>query len=1448
MNAVYEPITITGYVGDIPYAKVHYPEDLPEPPKRVGYKGYWPEIIPESENIVIKAIYERVDFDILYHVGDDFFIGKYNNSAKIRFKVVPSRKGYKGYWIREDLDDGTIVMMADYEPIQIIGRVHGSEYARVFYPEKLPEPPSKIGYRCSWPDYKVYRDDITLDAEYSPVFHEIIYYVADEIYKDTYQEGFEFTIMDVPLISGYRGRWIREDLDDGTIIMVADYEPIQIIGYVDGSEYARVNYPYELPKPPPKVGYAATWPVYRAYQEDICLKAEYTIIDLEVRYYIEGEVQTSTYRINSEFKPIDLPPIVGKKGHWKREDLDDGTIVMTAVYEPVEIIGYIDGLEFARVNYLGELPPPLVKDGYKSYWEDGGIDSEGNYLKKAVYKKIRIVGEVDNLDLYSPEELPVHVEYHIDDELVYEGYCINAVQMTVMFPLPDRLGFTGNWVFEKKDDRHQVATAKYEPLPDYLDEVYFAEYRIGDYLVYCVPFTIEQGPIVDYPLHSSLEGFVHWERIPTEAKDCIIQLVPGPLSVKRSSIDYHWENVNGLISLMPGYSDDPIGLWAVNDNLFVNACNDVEICGVRKSFDSRRYEQIVRRGKKLPLSVEQLVPVILSCTDGSLPSPHYRMAFIGAPGGGKTTVICNMLGLLMDDIESLSSLQETTLLKTAEGRTTAFEVHITKGNTSSIEVKSQNSDEISKLLRYFSNHYYGLKANDENQSSVSEEVFRVIRNKFSLPDPFLESDKDEYESFLLKYATPEGLFQYLSEKLEPLGDVLYEYDGSIAFDKWLSSLFNRINSGLEPGIFIVKRMNIVISSADYPIRIPFGVSEIIDTVGLDDFGIRDDLYEYIEDPFTICVFIDDVRQVPSVQIRSVLELVSEMDSSFFSKISILANDRNDYLAAVPEAENNPLIGERIKKSQIEIVMRNANIPYLLKNTLFVNPCFAYDIIESNQPEKDDQGHLIMDSDGYPIFSIQTSIRYDSKRDLDFYTKISRHYCTMIYDHRMNLPKTKFNPLNRINETIEKELIIGSTTKSHLLMNILDDSDCTIKYYSGVDSHISLPKYWFKSDNLYLCTSIDRYAFEKSSIVSIVIPSTIRIIQEGAFKYCRELKELVMSVGVEVIRHEAFLGCSSLTSLSLPISIKEVECMAFAECTSLEELVIPESIVELGRGAFFGCSSLKKVIIPDSIVCIPDSAFSGCISLINVSLSNSIKTIGSFAFLNCRSLRKIIIPDSVVEIGKHAFDGCISLCEIIIPAEMEIVSELPSGTRIIRRSSTNEYDDSMNLVDEDYCMDTESKMILDEDPRYGFCHKTSDGLAIFNLDHSVLLHVDKKATSMIIPNSTKVIGNRAFSGCISLKKIVIPDSVTDIGRGAFYGCISLETVELPDSISVIQDSVFSGCTQLKDIHIPNSVSEIGRFAFSKCTSLEKVVMSESVKIGKNAFEDCNLLKVQSPGRR
>lgn len=117
---------------------------------------------------------------------------------------------------------------------------------------------------------------------------------------------------------------------------------------------------------------------------------------------------------------------------------------------------------------------------------------------------------------------------------------------------------------------------------------------------------------------------------------------------------------------------------------------------------------------------------------------------------------------------------------------------------------------------------------------------------------------------------------------------------------------------------------------------------------------------------------------------------------------------------------------------------------------------------------------------------------------------------------------------------------------------------------------------------------------------------------------------------------------------------------------------------------------------------------------------------------------------------------------------------------------------------------------------------------YSKDGRKLLKVPQKLKgTYAIKEGTKIICDRAFEDCKSLRSLVIPNSVTSIGESAFEGCSSLKSIVLPDGITSIGDETFFGCSSLASLVIPDGVTSIGNGAFAYCGSLKNLVLPESV---------------------
>lgn len=129
-------------------------------------------------------------------------------------------------------------------------------------------------------------------------------------------------------------------------------------------------------------------------------------------------------------------------------------------------------------------------------------------------------------------------------------------------------------------------------------------------------------------------------------------------------------------------------------------------------------------------------------------------------------------------------------------------------------------------------------------------------------------------------------------------------------------------------------------------------------------------------------------------------------------------------------------------------------------------------------------------------------------------------------------------------------------------------------------------------------------------------------------------------------------------------------------------------------------------------------------------------------------------------------------------------------------------------------------------------------------------------SVTVPEGCERIGTHAFDSCDQLKEVVIPksvkfigfdafadtpfnDSMTDdfviLGDGFLYHYNGEETnVVIPDTVKAIGEYSFE-TNGLKSVQIPDSVKRIEEFAFSYCESLSKIEVPDSIEyIAANAF--------------
>jgi len=113
-----------------------------------------------------------------------------------------------------------------------------------------------------------------------------------------------------------------------------------------------------------------------------------------------------------------------------------------------------------------------------------------------------------------------------------------------------------------------------------------------------------------------------------------------------------------------------------------------------------------------------------------------------------------------------------------------------------------------------------------------------------------------------------------------------------------------------------------------------------------------------------------------------------------------------------------------------------------------------------------------------------------------------------------------------------------------------------------------------------------------SITGIILPNTVKTIEEGAFYDCKNIRSVSLSSNLETIGKDAFLSCTALTSITIPNSVKTIEESAFRGCEGLTSVTIPGSVTSIGWCAFHLCTNLTSVTFGQGTKISDGSSFGG----------------------------------------------------------------------------------------------------------------------------------------------------------------------------------------------------------------------------------------------------------------
>ena len=472
----------------------------------------------------------------------------------------------------------------------------------------------------------------------------------------------------------------------------------------------------------------------------------------------------------------------------------------------------------------------------------------------------------------------------------------------------------------------------------------------------------------------------------------------------------------------------------------------------------------------------------------------------------------------------------------------------------------------------------------------------------------------------------------------------------------------------------------------------------------------------------------------------------------------------------------------------------------------------------------------------------------------------------------------------------------------------------VEFVSSTNSTVNIPATVMDPNNQY---TFNVTAIANNSTIpnatSVTMPNTIVLIEANAFKG-KNLRSIMIPSSVTTVEDGAFSQMAALTTINVTpgnthfysndgVLIEKIGSndwvASYPVAKTGTEYAVPEGIYGVRTGAFQCAANLIKLTLPASLKESPSSAeftgYSSAAKLANIEVAagnTAFKSIDGvlvsldgkklIAYPNAKpgaasslpayqgvigqpSASVYKIPDGVEIVGQAAFAQVNGLTAI----ELNEVKKLEKGAfdkqtklRNVRLGS------SVDTIEEGAFGGNQNLTAFDVDPLNP--NYISDDGVIYNADKTelVLFPGGKGGEYTTLPTTTKirrrafyynnvlakvnfnkdleVIDGDAFQATTELKNITFeaPARVKSIGTFAFQGS-GLTELNIPASLQTVDWSAF-GFSKLKKITVADGsqLQSINKEAFNGCKDLEEFTFEGSStlnKIQKDAFSGDDKLK-------
>ena len=344
---------------------------------------------------------------------------------------------------------------------------------------------------------------------------------------------------------------------------------------------------------------------------------------------------------------------------------------------------------------------------------------------------------------------------------------------------------------------------------------------------------------------------------------------------------------------------------------------------------------------------------------------------------------------------------------------------------------------------------------------------------------------------------------------------------------------------------------------------------------------------------------------------------------------------------------------------------------------------------------------------------------------------------------------------------------------------------------------------------YGMLSIPDYALKNcTSVINVVIPNTVTVINGYTFSGCTGITEVYMPINVTKINNYAFYGCTGITDVYYVGSEEMWNKITIG--TNNEPLTNATIHYNYNHSSHTYYPSVTKDALCLESGIMTYSCFCGASYTETIPAKGH--QMGEYVLVKkatckekgeeksfCDLCGTYVSRD--IDFADHTDNNSDKICDVCGEASVGVLASGNCGAE----------GDNVKwilTIDGELIISGTGKM---EDYYYYYQYGSEE----YNPSYHSPFAIEERIKTVTVLDGVKSIGEFAFYDCPSnITEVTIAGSVQSIGRSAFDSCRTIEKVNLTFGLVDICEDAFAFCYCINSIVLPNSVNSIGEGAFER----------------------------------